>query len=108
MIPDLLFYKLLLVALMFICILLHLWWREDRGANSQQPLKPSKSAKKLLKEPKPFAGLIHKPLCDACEQAADSTNWCGHWPLWPKAWAFELWPASLRSHPTPSSSGWWR
>jgi hypothetical protein len=36
------------------------------------PLKPAKSRRKRAEEPQPFTGYIHKPLCEACEQRADS------------------------------------
>jgi hypothetical protein len=38
MISDLVFYQLLLVALVCICLLFHLWWPDGRAANSQKPL----------------------------------------------------------------------
>jgi transposase-like protein len=35
-------------------------------------LKPDKPRRKRSKEPKPFTGYIHKPLCEACEQGIDA------------------------------------
>jgi len=47
------------------------WLQRHRAANSTLPT-PAKAIKTRSKEPKPFGGLIDKPLCIACEQAADS------------------------------------
>ena len=35
------------------------------------PLQPHPPRRRRSKEPKPFTGLIHKPLCEACEKGAD-------------------------------------
>ena len=40
-------------------------------AFDQLVLQPSPPRPKRSREPKPFAGLIHKPLCAACEQTAE-------------------------------------
>jgi transposase-like protein len=71
MAPNLLFYQLLLVALVLICLITHVWWPDDSRATPQRPLKPDKPRRKRSQEPKPFTGFIHKPLCEACEQGAD-------------------------------------
>ena len=72
MVPNVLFYQLLLVALVLSCLLIHVWWPDHPGPPPQSPLKPSKPRRKRSTEPKPFTGYIHKPLCEACEQGADS------------------------------------
>lgn len=72
MVPNTLFYQLLLVALVLICLLVHVWWPDPPGPTPQSPFKPDKPRRKRSKEPKPFAGYIHKPLCEACEQGHDS------------------------------------
>jgi IS1 family transposase/transposase-like protein len=69
MVPNLLFYQLLLVAFVLICIMIHVWWPDHPSPNPQTSLK---SRRKRSKEPKPFTGLIYKPLCAACEQGLDS------------------------------------
>jgi transposase-like protein len=68
----LLFYQLLLVALVLICLLIHVWWPDDSRATPQSPRKPDKPQRKRATDPHPFPGLSHKPLCDACEQDRDS------------------------------------
>jgi transposase-like protein len=72
MTPNLLFYQLLLAALVLLCLIIHVWWSDPRCPASQMPLKPDKPRRKRSKEPKPFAGFIHKPLCEACEHGLDS------------------------------------
>jgi len=72
MAPNLLFYQLLVVALVLICLLIHVWWPDDPSATLQTSFKPDKPRRKRSTTPKPFTGLIHKPLCEACEQGADA------------------------------------
>src|SRR5215470_19299271 len=72
MISDLLFYKLLLVGLFWLCILLHVVWPYDRAASYPPIPQPTLPPRKRSKDPKLFAGLIHKPLCDACEHAVEA------------------------------------
>jgi IS1 family transposase len=69
MVSPLLFYQLGFLALLWLCIMLHYSWPSDRGAQRQSPSQPASPPHKRSREPKPFAGLTHKPLCDACEQA---------------------------------------
>jgi IS1 family transposase len=68
--PNLLFYQLLLVALVLICLIMHVWWPDHPRPTPRTPLKPDTPRRKRSKEPKPFPGFIHKPLCEACEQGA--------------------------------------
>ena len=72
MTSNLLFYQLLLVALVLICFIIHIWWPDHPGPTAQPPLKPDIPRRQRSKEPKEFTGYIHKPLCEACEQGADS------------------------------------
>src|SRR5919204_6676808 len=72
MTSNLLFYQLLLVALVLICFIIHIWWPDHPGPTAQPPLKPDIPRRKRSTEPKEFTGYIHKPLCEACEQGADS------------------------------------
>jgi IS1 family transposase/transposase-like protein len=72
MITDLLFYKLLLLALVWLCLMLHMLWPTERTALCSPPRIPTPPRRNYSKEPKPFTGLVHKPRCEACEQAADT------------------------------------
>jgi hypothetical protein len=70
--PAWLWYHLQLLALLWLCVLLFRVWLRGRDGMSLTTLPPSKSIKQRSKEPPPFAGLFHKPLCAACEPAAAS------------------------------------
>jgi hypothetical protein len=72
MVSDLFFYQLVLIALLWLCLMLHWAWPSDRAATSSTPLHPTASPRRRSTAPTPFTGLVHKPLCDACEQASDS------------------------------------
>jgi hypothetical protein len=66
-----LFSQLLLVALVVICLMMHAGLPDAPPRALKTPLEPSKRRRRS-KEPKPFPGLLHKPLCEACEQEADA------------------------------------
>ena len=69
MISDLGFYPLALVALVWFFIILYVVWPSGRAADRHRISKPIKALRRHSHDPKPFAGLMHKPHCDACEQA---------------------------------------
>lgn len=71
MAPNVLFYQLLLVALVLLCLIMHFWWPDNPRAALQTPLQSDKPRRKRSNEPKPFTGFLHKPLCEACEQGTD-------------------------------------
>jgi hypothetical protein len=68
MIAEPLFYKLLLVSLVWLCLVLHLVWSDDRARAGHSTPLPAKTPRKRSQEPKPFAGLTQQPLCTLCEQ----------------------------------------
>jgi hypothetical protein len=72
MASNLLFYQLLLTALVLLCLMMHIWWPDHPRPTPQTPLKPEKPRRKRSKAPKPFTGLLHQPLCDACAQGLES------------------------------------
>jgi hypothetical protein len=74
MTPNLLFYQLLLVALVLICVTIHLWWPDDSSVTHRTPLKPDKPHRKRSREPKPFTGYIHQPLGEACDNGVDGRS----------------------------------
>jgi IS1 family transposase len=69
MVSHLFFYQLVLVALVWLCVMLHWAWPSDPAAASPTTLEPTPPLPKRPREPTPFAGLTTKPHCDACEQA---------------------------------------
>ena len=71
MVPDTFFYPLLLAALVLLYVIVHAW-RPDPLRATPPPVKPIKPGRKRSKEPKPFAGYLQQPLCEACEHGVDS------------------------------------
>jgi len=71
MVSDLFFYQLVLVALVWLCLMLQWAWPSDIAVCPTTP-EPPPPLPKRAREPKPFAGLTHKPPCDACEHTTDS------------------------------------
>ena len=72
MAPNLLFYHLLLAALVLVCLIMHIWWPDPLSAPPPPPIKPHNPQRKRSQEPQPCTGYIHKPLCEACEYGLDS------------------------------------
>ena len=69
---NLLFYPLLLVALLLICLMIHVWWPDDQSITPQTPFKLNKPRRKRSKECQPFTGLLYQPLCEVSAQGADT------------------------------------
>jgi IS1 family transposase len=80
MVPNLFFYQLGLVALVWLCVMLHWAWPSGCATASLIPSQPTPPQPKRHREPKPFAGVTHKPHCDACAQASEPHS---HDPLAP-------------------------
>src|SRR5881397_187129 len=72
MMSDPLFYRLLLVGLVWLCLMLHVVWPYDRATSGPTTSRPAKAPRKRSSDSKPFPGLTHKPHCEACAQAAVS------------------------------------
>jgi len=70
MLPNLFFYQLVLVALVWLCVMLHWAWPSGCATASVIPSQPTPPRPKRRREPQPFAGVTHKPHCDACAQAS--------------------------------------
>jgi hypothetical protein len=68
MVPDLFFYQLVLIALVWLCLMLHWMWPSGPATCPPTPAPPLPVPKRHH-EPTPFAGLTTKPPCDACEYA---------------------------------------
>jgi len=72
MIPHLVYYQLVMLGLLWLCVMLHAVW-PSRGAWSQpRPAEgaPIKPKRQRSNEPQPFAGLTHKPPCALCKHEA--------------------------------------
>jgi IS1 family transposase len=70
MIPHLFFYQLVILGLLWLCVMLHYAWPSRCVATQERPVTPITPPRKHSNEPKPFAGLTHKPHCAACEHDA--------------------------------------
>jgi IS1 family transposase len=67
MIPHLVYYQLVILGLLWLCLMLpHLWPRPPGGA-PEAPTQPIRPKRQRSTEPKPFAGLAQKPYCPLCE-----------------------------------------
>jgi IS1 family transposase/transposase-like protein len=69
MIPHPFFYQLVVLGFLWLFVMLHYAWPSRCVASPHKPAKPITPPRKRFNEPKPFAGLTHKPPCAACEQA---------------------------------------
>jgi transposase-like protein/IS1 family transposase len=69
MVSDPIFSNLLLISLLWLCFLWHMLWPYGHPSACSTPPKPTAPRRKRSREPTPFAGLLHKPLCDVCEHA---------------------------------------
>jgi hypothetical protein len=68
MIPDRIDDPLVIILLLWLCCMLpHLWPSLHRGMPTR-PGAPIKPKRRRSREPKPFAGLTHKPHCALYEQ----------------------------------------
>ena len=72
MASNLLFYQLLLIALVLLCLLVHVALADSPLREPKTPLAPKPRRHRRSKEPESFVGLIHQPLCEACEQGDDT------------------------------------
>jgi IS1 family transposase len=72
MVSNLFFYQLGLIALVWLCVLLHWAWPSDRTTAHPTPPHPAPPRQKRHRAPTPFPGLTTKPPCDACAHASDA------------------------------------
>ena len=72
MIPQQFFYLMVVLGFLWIFFMLHVAWPSQCPATPRRLVEPILPPHKRSNEPKSFAGLIHKPLCDACEHAAEA------------------------------------
>ena len=70
MIPHHVYYQLVILGLLWLCVMLHYGWPSRSTMAPQRPAEPIKARRKRSNEPPPFAGLTHKPHCPLCAQEA--------------------------------------
>jgi transposase-like protein/IS1 family transposase len=68
MIPHHVYYQLVMLVLLWLCLMLPHLWPSPPGVAHKIPTQFIKSKRKRSREPKPFAGLTQKPHCALCEQ----------------------------------------
>ena len=68
MVSHLVFYQLALSALLWLFLMLSWVWPSEPIAAQPIPPTPVPPPRKRSTAPKPFAGLTHKPHCEACAQ----------------------------------------
>jgi hypothetical protein len=66
-----LFYQLALFVLVWLFAMLHFIGSKSGGTSQPVPAKPRR---RRTSEPKPFAGLTHKPHCARCEHETAATT----------------------------------
>ena len=73
MIPHLIYYQLVILVLLWLCVMLpHLWPSPPHGMPTK-PADPLKPKRKRSTEPNAFEGLTHKPHCALGEQETAET-----------------------------------
>src|SRR5437660_3193645 len=70
MMPAPLVYQLLLVGLLLLCRMLHIVWPYGHATSGSTTPLSAKAPRQRSREPTPCPGLVHRPPCAACEQAA--------------------------------------
>jgi hypothetical protein len=68
MVSDLVFYQLGLIALVWLCLMLH--WAWPSAAACPMPPAPSSPLPKRKRESQPFKGRTQRPQCVACDHDA--------------------------------------
>jgi hypothetical protein len=71
MVSHLFYYQLALLAVIWLCVMLHLTGSKP---GLPAPPVPAKPKRKRSTEPTVFEGLPHKPPCVLCDQATGETN----------------------------------
>src|SRR5437867_3000345 len=69
MVSHLIFYQLMFLGLLWLCVMLHYAWPNECTGGDQRPSQPLPPPRKRSRTPQPFPGLTRKPPCAACEQA---------------------------------------
>ncbi len=70
MVPPHFYYQLVVLGLLWLCVMLHLAWASPGTTPQTKSSAPLTPRRKHSTDPKPFAGLTHKPHCALGEQEA--------------------------------------
>src|SRR5207244_11583190 len=71
MVSHLVFYQLMFLRLLWLCVMLHYAWPNECTGGEQRPSQPLPPPRKRSSDSKPFPGLTRPPPCAACEQAPE-------------------------------------
>jgi IS1 family transposase len=71
MVSNLVFYQLVLIALVWVFLMLSWVWPSEPAAARLIPPTPVTPPRKRSTAPTPFPGLTRKPHCDACEHTIE-------------------------------------
>jgi transposase-like protein/IS1 family transposase len=75
MVSYLFYYQLALLAIIWLFVMLHLTWPKRGAPSTTASVMPVvKPRHQGINEPKPFAGLTHKPPCALCDQEATQSH----------------------------------
>src|SRR5215831_753467 len=71
--PHLVYYPLVILVLLWLCVMLPYLWPGPPGGAPKPPLQSITPKRKRANEPKAFEGLTHKPPCVVCTQETGET-----------------------------------
>src|SRR5262245_299643 len=71
--PHLVYYPLVILVLLWLCVILPYLWPSAPGGAPKTPTKSITSKRKRSTKPKAFEGLTHKPHCALCDQETGET-----------------------------------
>src|SRR5215475_16165044 len=72
--PPLVYYALVILGLLWLCVMLPYLWPSSPGGATKTPTKSITPKRKRSTEPKAFEGLTHKPHCALCAQETGETH----------------------------------
>ena len=73
MIPNLVYYQLVILVLLWLCVMLPRLWPSSPGGAPKPPIQPITPKRERSNEPKAFEGLTHKPHYVLCAQETGET-----------------------------------
>jgi hypothetical protein len=73
MIPNRVYYQLVILVLLWLCVMLPHLWPSPPGGAPKPPSQPITPKRERSNEPKAFEGLTHKPHCVLCAQETGET-----------------------------------
>jgi hypothetical protein len=72
--PHLVYYQLVILVLLWLCVMLPYLWPSPSGRATKPQTQPIKPKRKRPTEPKAVEGLTQKPHCALCERETGETS----------------------------------